>query len=99
MTCDMPCVSYMALYIVSMHIVNSNSRSSTGSNHWRLNQEEGKVVPADENDEKRTDDELMGILTLKVIEEDGEWKVENVKKKDEKQSVNGYIFYKDIGIF
>lgn len=85
MTCDLPCVSYMALYIVSMHIVNSNSRSSTGSNHWRLNHEEGKVVPADENDEKRTDDELMGILTLKVVE-DGEWRVENMKKKDENPS-------------
>jgi Flp pilus assembly protein TadD len=41
-------MSYMALYIISMHIVNSNSRSgsSSSNNHWKLNLSTGKVEPA-----------------------------------------------------
>lgn len=45
MACDLPCMSYMALYVISMHIVNSNSRSSS-SHHWKLNIAAGKVEPA-----------------------------------------------------
>ncbi|KAK6963726.1 tetratricopeptide repeat protein 17 [Biomphalaria glabrata] len=45
MACDLPCMSYMALYVISMHIVNSNSRSSS-SHHWKLNLAAGKVEPA-----------------------------------------------------
>ncbi|XP_012945535.1 uncharacterized protein LOC101854218 [Aplysia californica] len=46
MACDMPCMSYMALYVISMHIVNSNSRSSSSSTHWKLNLSAGKVEQA-----------------------------------------------------
>ncbi|CAG5127291.1 unnamed protein product [Candidula unifasciata] len=48
MACDLPCMSYMALYIISMHIVNSNSRNSgsSSSHHWKLNLSTGKVQPA-----------------------------------------------------
>ena len=74
MTCDMPCMSYMALYIVSMHIVNSNSKSSVGSNHWKLNLDEGKVVQTEENG--GNSDSVMNILTNKVIE-NGQWKIMN----------------------
>lgn len=44
----MPCMSYMALYVISMHLVNSSSRSgaSTSSQHWKLNVSAGKVEPA-----------------------------------------------------
>ncbi|GFO26618.1 tetratricopeptide repeat protein 17-like [Plakobranchus ocellatus] len=46
MVCDMPCMSYMALYVISMHLVNSSSRSGTSSQHWKLNVSAGKVEPA-----------------------------------------------------
>ncbi|XP_060062483.1 uncharacterized protein LOC132543044 [Ylistrum balloti] len=81
MTYDLPSVSYMALYVVSMHIVSSNSRSSTGANHWRLNADEGKVVQAEESDSDGfTEDGLMTILTRKVTE-NGEWRVEDEQKQ------------------
>lgn len=38
---DVPCLTYMALYILSFHILQVNSRTST---HWKLNSEEGKIV-------------------------------------------------------
>ncbi|KAK3927930.1 Tetratricopeptide repeat protein 17 [Frankliniella fusca] len=38
---DVPCITYMALYILSLHVIQSNSRASTG---WRLDPEEGKIV-------------------------------------------------------
>ncbi|XP_074655454.1 uncharacterized protein LOC141909025 [Tubulanus polymorphus] len=41
MVCDLPCMSYMALYIISMHVIHSNSRTST---HWKLS--DGRVVQA-----------------------------------------------------
>lgn len=81
MTYDLPCISYMAMYIISVHIVNSNSRSSVGANHWKLSLEEGKVLQA--NDDKLAgtlgnpdDDPLFKILTNKRIE-DGQWLVDN----------------------
>ncbi|XP_033764152.1 uncharacterized protein LOC117345235 [Pecten maximus] len=81
MTYDLPSVSYMALYIVSMHIVSSNSRSSTGANHWRLNADEGKVVQAEESENDGfLEDGLMTILTRKVTE-NGEWRVEDEQKQ------------------
>ena len=71
-------MSYMALYIVSMHIINSNSRSSTGSNHWKLNVDEGKVIQAhsDDSENKITNDDtnMMQILTTKQSSS-GEWTV------------------------
>ena len=38
---DVPCITYMALYILSLHVIQSNSRGSTG---WRLDPEGGKIV-------------------------------------------------------
>lgn len=43
MMSDVPCITYMALYILSFHILQSNSRTST---LWKLNAEEGKIVEA-----------------------------------------------------
>ncbi|XP_066995577.1 uncharacterized protein [Anabrus simplex] len=40
---DVPYITYMALYILSFHIIQSNSRTST---LWKLNPEEGKIVEA-----------------------------------------------------
>lgn len=77
MTYDLPSVSYMALYIVSMQIVNSNSRSSAGSNHWKLSADEGRVIPGDHSDGDT--DDLMNILTNKVVE-NGEWRI--LEKKE-----------------
>lgn len=79
MTADVTGISYMALYIISLHIVNSNTR--VGSNHWKLNVNEGKVVQAnDEVSDSQNQDDLMFILTDKVYE-NGEWKVDKQKKK------------------
>lgn len=40
---EVPCITYMALYILSFHILQSNSRTS---NLWKLNIEEDKIVEA-----------------------------------------------------
>jgi len=71
----------MALYIVSMHIIHSNSRTST---HWKLNLEEGKVQPQATvagGDgfllETPEDDPLMNILTNKLPGENGGWRLES----------------------
>lgn len=76
MSADLPGISYMALYIISLHIVNSNTR--VGSNHWKLNLNEGKVVQATDDSPENQDD-LMNILTDKMYE-NGEWKVEKRRK-------------------
>lgn len=67
----------MAMYIISVHIVNSNSRSSVGANHWKLSLEEGKILQANDDKLAGTDeDPLFKILTNKRIE-DGQWLVDN----------------------
>jgi len=40
MAIDIPSASYMALYIISVHILHTNSRTST---HWKLNAASGMV--------------------------------------------------------
>ena len=79
MTYDLPCMSYMAVYIISVHIVNSNSRSSVGANHWRLNIEDGKIQHETEspagNSESLGNDRMFSILTNKKIE-NGQWLVD-----------------------
>lgn len=71
----------MAMYIISIHIVNSNSRSYVGANHWRLNLEEGKVLQADDNLAGNTDDTeddaMFRILTNNKRMENGRWLVDN----------------------
>ena len=84
MSCDPPCMPYMALYIISMHLIHTNSRSST---HWKLNVQSGKVQtavagggraggPARHTDDL-ADDHLFSILTSKVAMQNGEWKLES----------------------
>lgn len=94
MTYDLPSVSYMALYIVSMQIVNSNSRSSAGSNHWKLSADEGRVIPGDHSDGDT--DDLMNILTNKVVE-NGEWRVlekkEHCDQHRSKECLKVYVWH------
>ena len=76
---DLPCISYMALYMISMHIVHTNSRTST---HWKLNVETGKVQTAtaaagsDDQGSESIEDPLMSILTKKIPLYNGGWKLE-----------------------
>lgn len=78
MTYDLPCMSYMAMYIISVHILNSNSKSSVGADHWKLNVEEGKVLQAEKmtGNSGSQDDHLFSILTNTRIE-NGEWRIES----------------------
>ena len=73
-------MSYVALYIISMHVIHTNSRTST---HWKLNLESGKVqtaAVAAGGDEGLTgehpDDPLFSILNSKIHLDNGEWKLE-----------------------
>lgn len=94
MTYDLPSVSYMALYIVSMQIVNSNSRSSAGSNHWKLSADERRVIPGDHSDGDT--DDLMNILTNKVVE-NGEWRIlekkEHCDQHRSKECLKVYVWH------
>lgn len=78
MTCELPCMSYMALYIISMHIVNSNSRSSS-SNHWKLNLSAGKVEATKEQVDTE-EEKVLSILTASRVVKNGEWTVEGTDK-------------------
>ncbi|PSN34156.1 hypothetical protein C0J52_10061 [Blattella germanica] len=71
---EVPCITYMALYILSFHILQSNSRTST---LWKLNIEEGKIVEASHfprivtlpgiNNEHVTDsDQIFNIITSTI---------------------------------
>ncbi|XP_047111478.1 uncharacterized protein LOC124788289 [Schistocerca piceifrons] len=55
---DVPCLTYMALYILSFHVLQSNSRTST---LWKLNAEEGKIMEASH---------FPGIVTLPDVNSD-----------------------------
>ena len=83
MPSEVPCSGYMALYILSMHIINTNSRTST---HWKLDIGSGKVQAAvaaggvegieDSVEDPLLRDPLLAILTNKVSTENGEWRLE-----------------------
>jgi len=80
MASDLPSVSYLALYIVSVHLVNSNSRTST---HWKLNIESGKVedvvamaASGDDLGSGITDDPLLSLLASRVATPEGEWRLD-----------------------
>ena len=73
---------YMALYIIFMHVMHTNSRTST---HWKLNVEAGKVQTAamtaggsdaEADDILTATDPFMNILTNKVSLGNGGWKLE-----------------------
>lgn len=71
MAYDLPCMSYMAVYIISMHIIQTNSRTST---HWKLNMETGTVQTAAAAD--NDDDPMLSILTNKIPLAQGGWKLQ-----------------------
>jgi len=79
MAADLPSVSYLALYIVSVHLVNTNSRTST---HWRLNLDSGKVedvvAMAASGDPVNgvADDPLLSLLASRVATPEGEWRLD-----------------------
>lgn len=67
---DVPCLTYMALYILSFHILQSNSRTST---LWKLNAEEGKIVEGSPfpkvvtlPEPQTTDDPVFNIITSTI---------------------------------
>lgn len=71
---EVPCVTYMALYILSFHILQSNSRTS---NLWKLNTEEGKIVeashfprivtlPGISNEHITDSDQIFSIITSTI---------------------------------
>ena len=71
---EVPCVTYMALYILSFHILHSNSKTST---LWKLNIEEGKIVganhfprivtlPGMSNEHVTDSDQIFNIITSTV---------------------------------
>ena len=82
MVYDMPYIAYLTLYVISIHIINTNQRTST---HWKLNIDEGKVQ-ATVADGSITDDfltsgyigndPLMNTLTNKVVDANGDWKLD-----------------------
>jgi len=79
MAADLPSVSYLALYIVSLHLVNTNSRTST---HWKLNRDSGMVedvvamAASGDSGSGLADDPLLSLLANRVETPDGEWKLE-----------------------
>lgn len=70
MTDGVPCLTYMALYILSFHILQSNSRTS---NLWKLNAEEGKIVEGSPfpkivpiSETQSTEDPVFNIITSTI---------------------------------
>lgn len=67
---EVPCLTYMALYILSFHVIQSNSRTST---LWKLNAEEGKIVEGGPfpkvvtiPEPQTTDDPVFNIITSTI---------------------------------
>ena len=67
---DVPCLTYMALYILTFHILQVNSRTST---HWKLNSEEGKIVEGKSHSKvvtlpslPTTDDPVFNIIVSTI---------------------------------
>ena len=62
MAFDLPCLTYMALYVVSASVITSNTRSAT---HWKLQAEDGVVLvrPVSEDPVKvASEDPVLSIL-------------------------------------
>ena len=62
MALDLPCITYMAFYVVSVGVVTSNTRSAT---HWKLQQENGELMvrPVIEDPVKvASEDPILSIL-------------------------------------
>jgi len=79
MAAEWPSVSYLALYIVSVQLVNTNSRTST---HWKLNRDSGKVedvvavAASGDPGNGLADDPLLNLLASRTATPEGEWRLE-----------------------
>ncbi|XP_071945507.1 uncharacterized protein [Antedon mediterranea] len=66
MGCDLPCVTYLALYILSSSIISTNTRSAT---HWRLVNRDGVALVEPVTDEApmsvNSEDPVLSILAQK----------------------------------
>lgn len=72
MAFEMPCLTYMTLYFITVHVLQTNSRTST---HWKLNLEEDRIVDSTASSLSEVDP-IMSILTSKIIVNDeGEWRL------------------------
>ena len=78
MAIDLPCLTYMALYVVSASVVTTNTRYAT---HWKLQQEDGVVLvrPVTDDDPVKvaSEDPVLSILAQKygfgeMVDKDGE---------------------------
>lgn len=85
MAVDFPSATFLAFYIISVHVLHTNSRTST---HWKLNAQSGKVEVAPmvaagrlesemEGDGSLFSDPLLNILVSSHLSmKDGEWRIE-----------------------
>ncbi|RZF45748.1 hypothetical protein LSTR_LSTR012679 [Laodelphax striatellus] len=87
---EIPCLTYMALYILSFHILQSNSRTST---LWKLNAEDGKIIEASHfpklvtlsssaQQEEIEDDPIFNIITSTVIHYGKTWTKRSADSSD-----------------
>ncbi|XP_039296500.1 uncharacterized protein LOC111052074 [Nilaparvata lugens] len=85
---EIPCLTYMALYILSFHILQSNSRTST---LWKLNAEEGKIIEASHfpklvtlsaQPEEVEEDPIFNIITSTVIHYGKTWTKRSADSSD-----------------
>jgi hypothetical protein len=65
---DVAFVSFLSLYILSFHIIHTNSRTST---LWKLNMEEGKIIEGGSlsqvlSAQEVIDDPIFNIITSTV---------------------------------
>lgn len=65
---DVPYLTYMAVYVLSFHVLQSNSRTST---LWKLNPEEGKIVEGKlvgtvVQPSETTEDPVFSIITSTI---------------------------------
>ncbi|XP_077998415.1 uncharacterized protein LOC144451450 [Glandiceps talaboti] len=68
MFCDVPCMTYVAFYIVSVNIVQSNTPSASSTTHWKLSEQDGVVLvtPSHEDPLKvANEDPVLSILAQK----------------------------------
>uniref|UniRef100_A0A1B6D116 Uncharacterized protein n=1 Tax=Clastoptera arizonana TaxID=38151 RepID=A0A1B6D116_9HEMI len=68
---DLPCIPFVALYMLTFHIIQTNSRTAT---FWKLNAENGKIIEASHfpslvttiSPNENIDDPIFNIITSTV---------------------------------
>jgi len=60
---DVPYITYMAVYVLSFHILQSNSRTSTV---WKLNAEEGKITGGLTQEPLLPEPDVFNIITSTI---------------------------------